>query len=47
MERQLEKAHRRLSRYAPAHRGVELEPLLAQLAELRERASFDLPPPRL
>jgi predicted metal-dependent hydrolase len=47
MARQLEKAHRRLSGYAPSHRGVELEPLLAQLRELRERASLDLPPPRV
>jgi uncharacterized protein len=38
-ERQLEKAARRLRPYAPAHRGVELEPLLEQL----ESESF---PPR-
>jgi predicted metal-dependent hydrolase len=30
-ERQLEKAIRRLTPYAPTHRGLELEPLLAQL----------------
>ena len=47
MERQLEKAHRRLSAYAPSHRGIELTPLLAQLRELRERGSLQLPPPRL
>ena len=47
MERQLEKAIRRLSPYAPSHRGIELEPLLAQLHALRERASLDLPPPVL
>ena len=46
-ERQLAKAIRRLSPFAPAHRGVELEPLLAQLKELHERGSLDLPPPDL
>ena len=46
-ERQLAKAIRRLSPFAPAHRGVELEPLLAQLTELHERGSLDLPAPRL
>jgi predicted metal-dependent hydrolase len=30
-ERQLQKAIRRLTPYAPAHRGLELEPLLEQL----------------
>ena len=47
MNRQLEKAHRRLSPYAPTHRGLALEPLLAQLRELQERASLDLPSPRI
>jgi predicted metal-dependent hydrolase len=47
MERQLEKAVRRLEPYAPAHRGVQLDPLLAQLRDLRKRASLDLPAPRL
>jgi uncharacterized protein len=47
MERQLEKAIRRLQPYAPTHRGVELEPLLAQLRELEARGSLDLPPPVL
>ena len=30
-ERQLEKAERRLSPYAPAHRGLDLDDLLAQV----------------
>jgi predicted metal-dependent hydrolase len=47
MERQLEKAIRRLSPYAPAHRGVALEPLLAQLRELHARGSVNLPNPKL
>jgi uncharacterized protein len=47
MERQLAKATRRLQAYAPAHRGVELEPLLAQLRALAERGSLELPPPQL
>jgi len=47
MERQLAKAIRRLQPYAPAHRGVELDPLLAQLRELEARGSLDLPPPVL
>jgi hypothetical protein len=38
---------RRLEPFAPAHRGIELEPLLAQLRELREHGSLDLPPPLL
>ena len=46
-ERQLAKALRRLEPYAPAHRGIELEPLLAQLRELHKCGSLDLPPPRL
>ena len=47
MERQLEKAIRRLEPYAPAHRGLILDPLLAQLHELRASGSLDLPRPRL
>ena len=49
-ERQLAKARRRLASYAPAHRGVEIAPLLAQLAEAAavvETGSLTLPPPRL
>jgi predicted metal-dependent hydrolase len=49
-ERQLAKAQRRLRPYAPAHRGVEIAPLLAQLAEaasLVEAGSLALPAPRL
>ena len=49
-ERQLAKAQRRLGPYAPEHRGVEVTPLLAQLAEaadLVEAGSLALPPPRL
>jgi len=47
MERQLAKAIRRLQPYAPAHRGVALDPLLTQLRELEARGSLDLPPPVL
>jgi len=47
MERQLEKAARRLQAYAPAHRGVELDALLTQLRTLVERGSLELPPPLL
>src|SRR6266550_1185858 len=46
-ERQLEKAIRRLEPFGPRHRGVDVEPLLDQLHELRESASLDLPAPRL
>ena len=46
-ERQLAKAVRRLSPFAPSHRGIQLEPLLIQLRELHERGSLDLPPPLL
>jgi predicted metal-dependent hydrolase len=45
--RQLEKAARRLAPYGPSHRGVDLERLVAQLRELRERDTLDLPPPLL
>ena len=46
-ERQLAKAVRRLEPFAPAHRGIELEPLLTQLRELHELGSLDLPAPLL
>jgi predicted metal-dependent hydrolase len=45
--RQLEKAVRRLTPYAPEHRGVAVEPLLEQLRELLATGSLDLPRPRL
>jgi predicted metal-dependent hydrolase len=44
-ERQLAKAVRRLEPFAPVHRGIELEPLLAQLRELHDQGSLELPPP--
>jgi hypothetical protein len=47
MERQLAKAIRRLTPYAPHHRGVELDPLLEQLRELLALGSLELPPPKL
>src|SRR5205809_6165119 len=34
-QRQLEKAGRRLERYAPAHRGVDVTDVLAQVGEAR------------
>ena len=46
-ERQLAKAMRRLQPYAPSHRDIELQPLLAQLRELHARGSLDLPSPLL
>jgi hypothetical protein len=46
-ERQLAKALRRLEPFAPAHRGIDLEPLLAQLRELHELGSLELPAPLL
>ena len=49
-ERQLEKARRRLAPYAPLHRGVELESLLAQLeraSAIVDGGSLELPPPVL
>jgi predicted metal-dependent hydrolase len=48
--RQLEKAARRLGPYTPAHRGVDVEDLLHQVARARERVgegSLALEPPRL
>jgi predicted metal-dependent hydrolase len=49
-ERQLAKATRRLSPYAPEHRGVDLARLLAGVGEAAavvERGSLALPPPPL
>jgi predicted metal-dependent hydrolase len=49
-ERQLEKARRRLSPYAPAHRGVDLVALLPQLeaaAATVDSGSLELPPPKV
>jgi uncharacterized protein len=49
-ERQLEKARRRLTPYAPAHRGVEIAGLLQQLeaaAATVETGSLQLAPPVL
>jgi predicted metal-dependent hydrolase len=46
-ERQLAKAIRRLTPFAPSHRGLDLTALLTQLQELHERRSLDLPPPSL
>ena len=49
-ERQLEKARRRLSPYAPAHRGVDVSAVLAQVDRAAERVaagSLDLDPVRL
>jgi uncharacterized protein len=40
-ERQLQKAIRRLTPYAPAHRGLELDSLLAQLRRALEVAEAD------
>jgi uncharacterized protein len=48
--RQLEKAARRLERYAPEHRGVEITSVLAQIedaAGIVAVGSLELPPPRL
>ena len=38
-ERQLEKAARRLDAYRPSHRGVDVESILAQVAEARVLAA--------
>jgi hypothetical protein len=49
-ERQLEKAARRLGPYEPAHRGVDVGVVLADVAGARElvgRGSLDLPDPRV
>jgi predicted metal-dependent hydrolase len=46
-ERQLAKAIRRLTPFAPSHRGLDLTALLTQLQDLHERRPLDLPPPNL
>jgi predicted metal-dependent hydrolase len=49
-ERQLEKAARRLRPFAPAHRGVDVDALLAQVESARARVvggSLELDPPRI
>jgi uncharacterized protein len=49
-ERQLEKAARRLAPYAPRHRGLDVESILAQVEAARRvvaAGSLELPPPRL
>jgi predicted metal-dependent hydrolase len=49
-ERQLAKAARRLARYAPAHRGVDVQSVLAQVEAAAARVaggSLELEPPRL
>jgi uncharacterized protein len=43
-ERQLEKAERRLTPFAPAHRGVDLDRVLAQVRAAAARGSLDPPP---
>jgi uncharacterized protein len=43
--RQLEKAIRRLTPYAPVHRGVAVDPLLDQLRAALSAGSLDLPRP--
>jgi len=48
--RQLEKATRRLAPFAPAHRGVDVAGVLAQLEAAQARVaggSLDLEPPRI
>jgi predicted metal-dependent hydrolase len=45
--RQLEKAIRRLSPFAPSHRGLDLDLLLEQLRAVLDQDSPQLPPPRL
>jgi predicted metal-dependent hydrolase len=48
--RQLEKAARRLAAFAPTHRGVNVDAVLAQVEAARQRVaagSLDLDPPRI
>lgn len=49
-ERQLEKASRRLTPYAPAHRGVDVASVLEQVERARaivSEGSLELEPPRV
>ena len=49
-ERQLDKAARRLERYRPSHRGVDVDGVLAQVAGARatvDGGSLTLPRPRV
>jgi uncharacterized protein len=49
-ERQLEKARRRLTRYGPTHRGIDIAALLVQLDEAAktvEAGTLELAPPVL
>jgi predicted metal-dependent hydrolase len=49
-ERQLEKAARRLTPFAPTHRGVDIGSVLAQIARAQAivaAGTLDLPPPSL
>jgi uncharacterized protein len=43
-ERQLAKAERRLTPFAPAHRAVDLASVLAQVRAAADRGSLELPP---
>jgi predicted metal-dependent hydrolase len=43
-ERQLEKAARRLEPFAPAHRDIDVDALLRQVATARTAGSLDPPP---
>ena len=45
--RQLEKAARRLRPFAPAHRGVDVADVLAQVERARAAGSLELPPVRV
>jgi uncharacterized protein len=48
--RQLEKATRRLAPFAPAHRGIDVDEVLAQVKAAQARVasgSLDLDPPKL
>ncbi len=49
-ERQLEKAARRLAAFAPAHRGIDVAGVLAQVERARETVaagSLELAPPAI